>query len=256
MILIPGGVFRMGSSEAEIDAAMRACEGSRGAGQCQRAWFESERPRHEVELSEFLMDEHEVTRRQYGRIMRTTPKMPAYKPEDSHPILGVTWDEAVRYCEAVGGRLPTEAEWEFGARGTDGRRYPWGSQWPPPSGGANVRDEAYKRKYDNGTFVAGYDDGWAESSPAGNLEGGSSPWGLFDMAGNVGEWCSDWFDAGYYSLSPKVNPRGPASGQGRVVRGGAFINLNDPSIYRGAFRNSGAPTNRDATGFRCARNLP
>jgi formylglycine-generating enzyme required for sulfatase activity len=209
MALIPAGEFWMGSPDGEGDR--------------------DEHPRHQVYLDAFFMDKFEVTVQRYADFIRADIR---WKPEGwdkvvsgkhrNLPVVGVEWWDAKTYCEWVGKRLPTEAEWEKAARGTDGRTYPWGNEQPTAKL-ANFGKKFTSNAYDERLA-------WADS-----YEAGKSPYGLHHMAGNVWEWTADWYDENYYDKSPGRNPKGPASGEYRVLRGGSW--LNGPHNVRSALRN-------------------
>ncbi|MFN7926133.1 MAG: formylglycine-generating enzyme family protein [Bryobacteraceae bacterium] len=226
-VLVPAGAFKMGDNFGDGESR--------------------ERPVHTVELDTFYIGKYEVTNGDWKKFLNDPgyddPKFwPGARPvpkdqipywtqaqnhggatpdSDHYPVLGVNWDAATAYCNWVSAktgkkyRLPTEAEWEKAARGTTQRRFPWG----------NDIDHSYAnyvgaQKFDTGQIV-GYYDG----SKRGDLQthNGASPYGAMDMAGNVMEWCQDWYSRTYYSASPKKNPKGPEKGAYRVLRGGSFF---------------------------------
>jgi len=169
---------------------------------------------------------------QYRRFCRATsrtmPPPPEWKWQDTHPIVNVTWDDAAAYAAWAGAALPTEAQWEKAARGTDGRVYPWGDAWDPTKC-VNATDSTH---------------------PVGSITAGASPYGALDMAGNVWEWCADWSDPAYYSSAPTHTPPGSATGSGRVLRGGSW--LGGERDCRGAIRDFYSPDGRYYdVGFRC-----
>ncbi len=233
MVLIPAGAFTMGSNEG----------------------LPAERPEHVVTLDAYAIDRYEVSLRLYRRFLQEVQRdaPPTWDDEAAEtvgdrPAIGVSWADASAYCTWAGKRLPTEAEWEKGARGTDGRRYPWGPMQP-------FVDIA---NYDRGVWVSeavtlvnvtGGVEGM--SVRHGLKEGGRSPYGLHHMAGNAAEWVGDWYDREYYAKSPDKNPTGPAKGEKKVIRGGSWSDL--PVALRSSARVSAEPDFQDrAIGFRCA----
>jgi len=241
MVYVPPGDLQMGSESGESD----------------------ERPVHPVHLDGFWIDQFEITnlafeqfvletgyqtdaeRAGWGSLWRNSqwnrvdglswrhPNSPneSVSAIMDHPVVQVSWNDANAYCEWVGGRLPTEAEWEMAARGAMGWKYPWGNEFDP------ARLNASR----GGTV------------PGGSYEAGKSPCGAYDMAGNVWEWVNDWYQSDYYSSSPRTNPQGPTAGTHKALRGGAW----DPSggDSRSADRGALSPGSRGNTiGFRCARS--
>jgi formylglycine-generating enzyme required for sulfatase activity/tRNA A-37 threonylcarbamoyl transferase component Bud32 len=239
------------------------------------------RATHEVALSAFCLDQIEVTVRAYeqcvqaGACERTPddvdflvdgepisdalraalrPLCNARKPDRlDHPINCADWKMAQRYCAWRSARLPTEAEWEYAARGAEQRDYPWGSD-PPDARRLNVAGVEFatwaKEKQIDGGAMHGETDGFAGTAPVGSFPAGATPNGVHDLAGNVFEWTSDWFSP--YAAAPAADPTGPPSGQTRVARGGAF-NSSDPLWVRGAYRWGAAPNAYNhGIGFRCA----
>jgi formylglycine-generating enzyme len=224
MVLVPAGEFTMGSDEGDED----------------------EQPVHRVVLDSFYLDTFEVTNGRFAKFVAAIQSEPPWGFADhetpvvhaERPVRWVTWLEAMGYCLWAGKRLPTEAEWEKAARGTDGRTYPWGND-PPTSAHA----------------VFGLKEGGDETvSPIGNRNSGASPYGVHDLAGNLYEWVTDWYDDAYYQTTPTRNPRGPLEGTTKGQRGGSYI--NSPYRLRSAFRTKGDPTEHDPhVGFRCAQDV-
>jgi formylglycine-generating enzyme required for sulfatase activity/predicted Ser/Thr protein kinase len=227
-VYIPSGQFLMGTLETEP-----------GAGN-------EEKPQHPVYLSVYWIDQTEVTNAMYLRCVREgvcrPPKAsgsstrPAYFDEPgfgNYPVIYVSWGDADIYCRWAGRRLPSEAEWEKAARGSDGQTYPWGED-PPDTERANFNNQV------------------GDTRAVGSYPAGASPYGALDMAGNVAEWVADWYDPDYYPVSPASNPTGPETGDFRVLRGGSWFNM--ARAMRAAFRLSNYPDlQSDTLGFRCAR---
>ena len=240
MVAVAAGPFLMGCNEA-VDA------------EC----MDDERPGHTVVVEAFKIDKTEVSVAQFARCVAAGAcssdglTMPFYggkeqpefaefcnwqkKDRASHPINCVPWQQAVNYCGWVGKRLPTEAEWEKAARGTDGRKYPWGNTGYGSGGKvANVADASAHKRFPSLSTIAGYDDGFVGTAPVGSLPKGASPSGALDMVGNVWEWSAD-----------------PRDG-GRVVRGSSWT--FDPRLARAGLRGRTDPAVRAADGgFRCVK---
>jgi eukaryotic-like serine/threonine-protein kinase len=214
---------------------------------------DDERPQHTVTLDAYYIDKYEVTNARYQGCVDfgacSPPKDAIYYGNTTYadyPVIYVTWHQAEAYCAWAGKRLPTEAEWEKAARGTDGRTFPWGSDFNGEL--LNFCDVNCEFDWKN----TSYDDGYAYVAPVGSYLDGASPYGALDMAGNVWEWTADWYDGGYYSGSPDGNSVGPSAGEGRVVRGGSWY-LHDYFVRSGV-RYSLVPDFRNYdVGFRCVR---
>lgn len=222
-VYIPPGSFRMGCVPGDDDC------------------YYNEKPRHRVTISKgFWMSKTEVTIEAYRKFLKATgrkpPEPPDFFQESDHPIVNVIWEDAKAYCEWIGGRLPTEAEWEYAARGgEDGKKYIWGDGDMPIVNGvkqANIPDEAYKRDLKKAKIklrwgyewwiVSGYDDGYGlTTSPVGSFA--PNGFGLYDMIGNVSEWCSDRYGEAFYgSQASLIDPVGPRHGKYCVTRGGSW----------------------------------
>ena len=231
MMTIAPGEFIMGSSEKDIEWAARTFFSE------SLDYYRDETPQHTVHLQAYKLDVTEVTMGQYRSYMEQTGKPapkymdnPRFNP-DRHPVVGVTWQEAADYCATMGKRLPTEAEWEKAARGTDRRYYPWGNE--PDATQANVR---------------GKPDGYRYSSPVGLEQYGASPYGIRDMAGNAWEWTADW----YQPHPGNTFPNDFYGEQFKVIKGGSWFSNRD--LARIAVRGKSLPNRRsNYIGFRCAK---
>ena len=226
MVLVPAGTFILGSNIGNFN----------------------ERPPHEVELDAFYIDIYEVTNSAYEACVDTgkctSPGLNAlgafltsYYDDPQYadyPVVYVNWFQARKYCEWRGAELPTEAQWEKAARGTDGPTYPWGPYIT-----------CIRANYGGCTNL---------TSAVGSFQEGVSPYEVYDMAGNVWEWVADWYSDTYYQTSPfPANPQGPADGQFRVLRGGSFV--DDENSQRSSHRQGELPEQFNWNiGFRCARD--
>ncbi len=259
MVLIPGGTFRMGT-----DAGMTY-----------------EAPAHEVTIKPFYIDEAEVTVREFARFVEATdykteaerfgwsgvfdmktgewgradganwrqPEGAGSQAAPDEPVTQVSWNDAVAYARWAGKRLPTEAEWEYAARGgLKGKEYAWGDELRP--GGRPVAN------WWQGTFPERNTGEDAHLMRAPVKSFAPNGYGVYDVAGNVWEWCADWYADDYYATSPRDNPRGAARGAERVLRGGSFLCAeNFCTNYRVAGRSHATPdSGLNNMGFRCARD--
>jgi formylglycine-generating enzyme required for sulfatase activity len=228
MLYVPQGEFEMGTNEG----------------------FSHEQPVHTVALDGFWIDRTEVTNAQYSLCVQTgecTPPLlsssltrDSYYGDsdyDDYPVIWASWHDAVDYCSWAGARLPTEAEWEYAARGPEGLDYPWGDRAPDDS-------------------LANFSSNVGDTMKVGAYPNGASWCGALDMTGNVWEWIADWYAEDYYEGSPSQNPSGPPSGEDRVGRGGSCcMSVADAYLLRGASRFWSYPLHRyHHAGFRCARD--
>lgn len=241
---VPAGEFRMGTEKNFIGSQP------------------DELPQHRVTLSAFWIDETEVTQGMYRACVSAGGCTPiseelaaAVGDDDQLPMTGVTWNQASAYCTWVGRRLPTEAEWEKAARGRDARLYPWGWVGAPKSSTGlrlNFCDASCPFAYHDPTI----DDGFPQAAPVGQFPAGVSPYGALDMAGNVWEWVADWYQSNAYASSAKTDPRGPQTGEWKVIRGGSWLEPSwEGSVLpdRTANRSWLPPGSfRVDLGFRCA----
>ncbi len=234
MILVPAGLFPMGVPKGDRDGGR------------------DEYPRHEVVLDHYYIDKYEVTHGRYAEFVKATghrtPENPKYPKRtlwsdhlsdslSERPVINVDWQDSEAYCRWAGKRLPTEAEWEKAARGTEDRRFPWGNVEPTD------KHLNFNQKW----------KGEKTLMPVGSYEAGKSPFGAYDMAGNVWEWVADWYDPLYYEKSPGTNPKGPDTGTYKVLRSSGW-SVETP-LVRLFTRVKSDPKNRnDSTGFRCAKD--
>ena len=258
MVYVPAGEFEMGNDDDGVEDAFQMC--MRYRGHCEREWFEDEQPVHTVALDGFWMDRTEVTNAQYQQCVESGACGPpaergshtrdSYYGDsayDNHPVINVSWYQARSYCDWVGARLPTEAEWEYTARGPDGRMFPWGNEF-----GARLN-------YCDANCVLDWadeaiDDGYVDTAPVGSFPRGASWCGVLDIAGNVWEWSADWYDDSYYARSTHRNPAGTSSGEYRILRGSSWY--SNRSYTRSTYRYSNTPDYFDVdVGFRCVISL-
>jgi len=231
MEFIPGGEFQRGRTHALPDDGLK--------------WWptlmKDDRPVRAIRVDPFYLDQYEVTNQQYAMFVEATRhRKPYHWPQgkvppgrERHPVANVSWDDAAAYAKWAGKRLPTEAEWERACRGlAEGAKYPWGEREP-------TRADARYNAIDGPTEVG---------------RCGANYFGLHDMAGNVWEWCADWYEREYYASALTLNPRGPGTGQYRVLRGGSWADL--PKYLTCAYRSWARPAERSPNiGFRCAKSF-
>ncbi len=263
MVLIPAGEFLMGAPE-------------------EAGGLPDERPQRKVYLAPYWIDRFEITNDDYAAFVRATGHRIPENPKPAltlweagmplpdsgrHPVVNVSWDDALAYCRWKGKRLPTEAEWEKAARGSDGRIYPWGQSWDPAMANSasywaghtiefksSVDWEAFWVKGEGARIAKEKGlKGEVLTLPIGSFPQSASPYGIHDMAGNVAEWVQDWYNPNYYRVAPLTNPQGPEHGGIKAMRGGSWLK---PAIsLRTSDRDWGTMDSRPSgTGFRCSKD--
>ncbi len=250
MVLVPAGTFLMGICNEKTTPSCRPGDPGYNSYDYPDVAYEDEAPLHEVYLDAYYIDRYEVTVADYQACVEAGVCVEAGDWEgcnagrpgrEDHPVNCVSWSDADTFCRFAGKRLPTEAEWEKASRGTDGRKYPWGNEQP------TCQLANYIDSYNTGKPCVG------ETTPVGSYPRGVSPYGAYDMAGNVWEWVADKYSFNYYQVSPDTNPQGPNTGLARVIRGGSWDDY--PSYVRSANRDSFNPDSRpNDFGFRCVMN--
>ncbi len=223
----------------------------------------NQRPSRQVYLHAFVLDRYEVTNAQFVRFVEETgASPPAYWPDGSfpdgaasHPVVGVSWEQANAYCHWAGGRLPTEAEWERACRGAAGSEYPWGDEWDGER--SHVVMIPLSSPADAWPLLVEATSGTVGLGPVGEPIGGATPTGVCNLADNASEWVADWYDPDAYSTLPLVDPVSPGPTWDHVVRGGAWLFRHDDAdlmIEQSGctFRNASHSIGDPRIGFRCA----
>ena len=244
LIYVPAGEFQMGLTSDQYWNAVISAGKHCSQSDCEK-FFSAEKPAHTVYLDAFWIDQTDVTNAMYARCAGCKPPsslfsnthMSYYKNSQyaDYPVVYVTWSQADTYCKWAGRRLPTEAQWEKAARGTDGRAFPWGEGI----------DES----------MANYANHEKDTTRVDSYPRGASPYGALDMTGNVWQWVADWYDSSYYASSPNKNPTGPDSGTTRVIRGSSYIIPDILASITVRLPGNKESSPLDSIGFRCAMSL-
>ena len=231
MVFVPGGEFLRGRSHESPDDGLKWCP----------TLLKDDRPVRGIFVDHFYLDRHEVTNQDFAAFVEATGRAAPYywpkgqlpRSKHDYPVVNVDWGDASAYCRWAGKRLPTEAEWERACRGlAEGAVYPWGDRDP-------TKEDVHFDVITGPGQVCRFPESY---------------FGLCDMAGNVWEWCADWYEKDYYQRAPQTNPQGPESGLYRVLRGGSWADL--PKFLTCAYRSFARPAERSPNvGFRCAKSF-
>jgi sulfatase modifying factor 1 len=267
LVLIPAGEFIMGSKESPEELARLYAKWD-----AKPEYFAGEQPQHQVRITKpFYLGMHEVTveqfrqfseaknyRKEAERDQQYSWRNPYFSQSDDHPVVNVSWSDSVAFCAWMSGQerkrysLPTEAQWEYACRAGTTTQFSHGDDPEKLTRVGNVADAALKAKHTAATWTVLSCDGYAFTSPVGRFQ--VNAFGVYDMHGNVWEWCADRYGENYYKNSPLDDPTGPATGSIRVNRGSSW--LDHPLSCRSAFRYGSAPDHRDYfLGFRVALDV-
>jgi serine/threonine-protein kinase len=270
MVYVPSGEFEMGTQQEEITYTLSLCQiYHQDCGYITGSLLS--RPVHTVYLDGFWIDQYEITNAQFAAFLNDQGNQikggaawlsisnphsliervnNTYQPKEGfaeHPVIEVTWYGADAYCQWAGVLLPTEAQWEYAARGPESLIFPWGNTSDLTR--MNFCDTNCEKIWKTGEYETGINDGYPMTSPVGSYPGGKSWCGAMDLVGNVWEWVADWM--GEYSVFSQENPSGPESGTIKVIKGGSWCNA--PTILRSSHRWNYAPVGSGFNvGFRCA----